>query len=140
MQLLPFATSNQLILAMTFLARYGQKPSHSLVHLAMGNIGNTHMHMMKIAHCALDGPQEMRETLPRKPVQIVDARESKPSGSSKPAPTKRLDVKTKPTIRLEVQELDQELEIASLDDAIVDEPSKTYQRPNLRTIPGETGY
>lgn len=75
--------------------------------------------------------------MPRKPVQIVDARESRPSESSKPAPTKRLDVKTKPTIRLEVQEVDQELEIASLDDAIVDEPSKTSSAPRPENPTGK---
>lgn len=124
-----------------FLARCGQKPSHSFAvapKITCPFCNGKHRKHTYDERCNLAGSKEKKDqSVPKKPVPLSkDMREPLPGESSTPAPTKRFEVKSKPTKRSdEDEEKEPELESPDLEDAIVQEPatSSSSSRPKKDT-------
>ena len=120
------ATSNHPVLDVIFLARCGQKPSHSFTvtpKITCPACNGKHRKHTYDEHCSHGGPKETREERKPESKQQVYEHDGTAPVPSRPIKRFKIPVKSKPKQRLdETEEKDSELESPNLDE-LTAEPS-----------------
>ena len=139
------ATSNHPVLDVMFLARCGQKPSHSFAvtpKITCPACNGKHRKHTYDEHCSLDGPKEKKEKpIPRPPFkEAVDPstdihEHDKKTASAPSEPTKRFKIpeKSKPTERLDEIE-EKELVLPDPEERVTEPPpASSSSKPKKET-------